>query len=118
MEYEDRLRKVGLTTLETRRVRGDLIEVFKILNKLENVDEREFFERCRGVDVFTGTSKTRGNDFKLNKQRVRLDVAKYGFGNRIVDDWNRLPNSVVKEGSLNTFKGKVDKFLRHNRGLI
>ena len=48
LEYEKRLKKIGLTTLETRRVRGDLIEVFKILNKLENVDEREFF---RGIIV-------------------------------------------------------------------
>ena len=29
--YEDRLRILGLTTLETRFLRADLIEVFKIL---------------------------------------------------------------------------------------
>ena len=72
LEYEDRLRKVGLTTLETRRVRGDLIEVFKSLNKLENVEEREFFERCSGVNVVAGTSRTRGNVFKLNKKKSQI----------------------------------------------
>ena len=34
MSYEDRLRELGLTTLETRRIRGDLLEVFKIVKGL------------------------------------------------------------------------------------
>ena len=32
MRYEERLKECGLTTLETRRLRGGQIEVFKILN--------------------------------------------------------------------------------------
>ena len=38
MEYEDRLKKLGLTTLESRRKRGDLIQTYKIINKVEEVD--------------------------------------------------------------------------------
>jgi len=117
LEYEDRLKRIGLTTLETRRVRGDLIEVFKILNNIENIDEKHFFQRSTSVDVASGLTKTRGNAFKLYKKRVRLDVVKYGFGNRIVEEWNNLPDSVVQMGSVNTFKGNLDKFLRYNRGL-
>ena len=36
--YERRLLECGLTTLETRRLRGDLIEVFKILNRYDDID--------------------------------------------------------------------------------
>ena len=39
LTYEER----GLTTLETRRLRGDQIEVFKILNGYDNIDSNIFF---------------------------------------------------------------------------
>ena len=71
------------------------MEVFKIMN----VDERVYVERSWVV----GTIKTRGYTGKF-KKRVETDIAKYSFGNRVVDDWNRLPNSVVSRGSLGSFK--------------
>ena len=46
ISYEMRLKECGLTTLETRRLRGDQIEVFKILNGYENID-RIFFSQSR-----------------------------------------------------------------------
>ena len=42
VSYEMRLKECGLTTLETRRLRGDQIEVFKILNGYENIDKYFF----------------------------------------------------------------------------
>ena len=42
LNYEDRMKECGLTTLETRRLRGDQIEVFKILNGYENIDRKMF----------------------------------------------------------------------------
>ena len=41
--YKIRLKECGLTTLETRRLRGDQIEVFKILNGYDNIDRNTFF---------------------------------------------------------------------------
>ena len=43
ISYEMRLKECGLTTLETRRLRGDQIDVFKILNGYENIDRNIFF---------------------------------------------------------------------------
>ena len=51
ISYEMRLKECGLTTLETRRLRGDQIEVFKIMNRYENMDRNIFFtvkEETRG----------------------------------------------------------------------
>ena len=73
MKYEERLKFMGLTTLETRRERADMLEVFKILNKLEGVQEKEFFVR--------DTGNRRGHSFKLFMRRCRMDVAKYSFSN-------------------------------------
>ena len=46
ISYEMHLKESGLTTLKTRRLRGDQIEVFKILNGYENID-RNIFYRLR-----------------------------------------------------------------------
>ena len=42
--YSDRLRILALTTLETRFLRADLVEVFKILRGFENVDPERLFQ--------------------------------------------------------------------------
>jgi len=64
--YDERLKYLGLTRLDTRRVRSDLIETFKIMNGLYNVNREMFFK----LDV----SGRRGHNMKLFKKRFRLDV--------------------------------------------
>jgi hypothetical protein len=102
-----------LTTLEIRRERADLIEVYKILNGLEGLREEDSF--VRRSNVVTGgmpiRTNTWGNSFKLYKKGVKLDVAK-------VDSWNKLPDTVVKAETVNAFKGRLDKFLLHTRGSL
>ena len=71
LTYEERLRKLGITTLETRRLRGDLIEVFKIFKGFDDIKHTDFFTRS-----FTGL---RGHELKLFKRQVCLDARKYFF---------------------------------------
>ena len=49
LTYEERLKECGLTTIETRRVRGDQIEVFKILKGYENIYYNIIFSKLRKV---------------------------------------------------------------------
>jgi len=118
VSYEKRLSKLGLTTLETRRVRADLIEVYKICQGLDRVDEKEFFQRSSQGTTHMNDRRTRGNRYKLHKKRFRLDVAKYNFGNRVVNDWNKVPDRIVQIEELGKFKGELDKHLGHTRGFI
>jgi ribonuclease P/MRP protein subunit RPP40 len=67
--YHERLAILRLTTLETRRLRGDLIEVFKIMKGFENVDCSKFFDR---------SSTGLGGQSKIRKEKnLNLDIRNF-----------------------------------------
>ena len=91
-----RLREYGLTTLETRRLRGDQIEVFKIVNGYENIGRNMFFS-------VKEDRRTRGHGVALAKKQCRLDIRKFSFSQRIVNERNRLSADCVGASSVNIF---------------
>ena len=76
LSYEERPKEYGLTTLKTRRLRGDQIEVFKILNWYENID--------RNIILFLlkKDNRARGHGVTLVTDQCRLDIRKYSFSQR------------------------------------
>jgi ribonucleases P/MRP protein subunit RPP40 len=103
MSYEQRLAETDLITLEKRRVRGDLIEVFKIMKGFVKIDYRKFFE-------ISTLGKTRGHSLKLVKNCCSGERRKQSFSQRVINGWNGLPQYVIDADSVNCFKNRLDKF--------
>ena len=95
-QYDERLQYLGLTQLDTRRVRSDLVETFKIMNGIYDVSRESLFE----LDV----GDRRGHDQKLFKRHFRLNLRKFVFSNRVVNSWNLQSAQCVNSYTINTLK--------------
>ena len=86
--------------MEKRRLRGDLIETFKIFNGLTNIDLDDL--------LILNQNGLRNNGLKLKKDNYNKNNYKGYFNNRVVDGWNALPRDVVDSPSLTVFKKRLD----------
>jgi len=99
--YKDRLRELGLFSLEKRRLRGDLIAAFQYLKGACRKDGEGLFTRvCH--------DRTRRNGCKLKEGGFRLDIRKKFFTMRVVKHCNRLPREAEDAPSLAVFKARLD----------
>ena len=92
-----------MLSLEQRRVRRDLIQTYKLLKGFDRVNYNRFF-------TLNAANRTRGHSLKLSKSISRLDFRRNFFSQRVVNSWNKLPQSVIDADSVNTFKNRLDKF--------
>ena len=103
LPYPLRLQKLNLTTLEYRRKRNDIKEVFKIFEGYNDVNYKKFFDQ-------PVASITRGHKHKITKNRCNTNIRQNFFTNRIIKTWNNLPENIINSESIETFKTRLERF--------
>ena len=91
---------MGLTTLESRRERGDLINVYRMMHGMDKTGE-DLLKR--------DTRITRGHGKKLKKERCVRDIKKYSFPHRVITVWHGLDEHTVNASSVHCFKARLDR---------
>ena len=98
-----RLIRLNLPTLKYRHIRGDMIEVYKMLTNRYEADINIHLQQLQ-------SHVTRGHNLKLANTRFHYDLRKYSFTIWVVNIWNSLPESVILTDSVDSFKNRLDKF--------
>ena len=96
-----RLKDLELISLVQRRLRGQLIEVFKYLKRFNNVSPIGLFD-------YDFNDRTRNNGKNLIGKRFNTSVEQNFFPINITTAWNALPYDVVSSRTVNTFKNRLD----------
>ena len=77
-----------------------------MLKGIDHVDFENFFK-------ISNIKNTRGHCYKLSKQRCKGERRRNFFTQRVINHWNKLPQEVIEADSVNSFKNKLDKLLKH-----
>ena len=106
MSYTNRLNICNIESLKIRRLHTDLITLNKIIHGIIDCNSKSF----NFNSISNQGNRTRGNSYKLVKSRIRLDIRKFFFCNRVVDIWNCLSNDIVNCTSVKMFACKLKKY--------
>ena len=113
--YEYRIKTLRLTTLETRRKRGDPIQFYKIINKIDCINLRNGLQgKKRGMDSGpAGNLRRKGVCFHRELGKIKSIREKF-FTNRVIPLWNDLPVEIKEARTLDSFKAGLDKLKLKN----
>lgn len=104
--YEERLKSLGLMNLEDRRARGDLIQMFKIVNRQDEINLTKGVNWANSLKL----NLRRKNDKRLVREITKRGSHRYNFlTNRVVPMWNGLSQDVIDSKTVNSFKSGIDR---------
>ncbi len=102
--YEEKCRELGLESLAKRRYNQDMQQTYKIIRGKDQVNPGDIFS-MRNVE---GRTRAAADPFHLQLERSRLDVRKFSYTQRVVNNWNKLDHKI-KSGTLAEFKTAIKK---------
>ena len=98
LTYQQRLVALHLPTLQYRRYRGGMIEMFKLSHGYYDVAAMHDFIEFGSND--TSVPRLRRHKYHVKKKRFRKDVRKFAFKCCVAEQWNHLPRAVVETTTL------------------
>jgi ribonuclease P/MRP protein subunit RPP40 len=110
--YEEKLKELGLTTLEERRHQADMVQTFKILRGFDNVKSETWFQK---VDTTGRLTRSAADPLNLKTQAAHLEIRRNFFSNRAVDGWNLVPSELKNARTVQYFKRA---YRRHRAELV
>jgi hypothetical protein len=109
--YLEKCKELGLNTLEARRWEQDLVQTYKILGGVGNIQSENFFSK---IGVQEGARMRTAAGFNnLESKRARTELRKNAFSLRVIQSWNGLPDSVKEAGSVLAFKNVIKTFIEN-----
>ena len=100
-----------MITLEHRRERGDLIVMYRIMTGNDDVPHTTWFQKMTEIDSCGVRTRTAAGTLNvLPPGQPKTDVRKHFFSQRVVENWNGLPDTVKMSETVNQFKNTLDEF--------
>ena len=107
ISYPQRLQILGIPSLQYRRLRADMLQVYKIIHGIDRVKPSSIFQLVDSL-------RTRGHKFKISKQRSNTSFRLHSFSNRVVYVWNALSEHVVDSPNVNIFKSRLNSIWKNH----
>ena len=101
LSYEDRLLQLNLDSLESRRIKTDLLLCFKIMHGYVGIDKNDLF-------IVDCDRVTRGHDLRIRKQHTVINSRLFHFSQRVIKHWNKLSREQVHSSSISAFKRSIN----------
>ncbi len=105
LPYDTALQRLRLFSLIRRRLRGDLICMYKIMHGLLDFP-------CDAVFAATTRIGLRGHTFKIHQQRCKTRRRQHAFSVQVVPYWDNLPEEIANAPSVETLKLRQDARLQ------
>ena len=115
LPYSQRLERLNLETLEYRRRRADLLETYRIMNGIHQIDQNCHCSKCPDKKMFmqpAQTVTTRGHSSKLRVQEA-TGIRRNFFASRVTKDWNNLSEKAISSKNIDIFKSNLKLELKN-----
>ena len=100
-DYEDRLKELGLTSLEERRHRADMALVHSVMHGHSDVNVDDWFQKA---DISARATRVTTGALNVRPRYGQLEVRKHSFTVRVTTNWNSVPRELKQKTSAHSFK--------------